>query len=296
MPNKKKNTSSNKRLNILKTYKIYIGGKFLRSESGRYDVVKDVDGNQVANVCRSSRKDFRDSVAAARKAINSWAGKSAFNRGQILYRMAEMLEGRREQFVYELIQQGSTAREAEKEVELSIDRLVYYAGWSDKYHQVFGSINPVASSHFNFSLPEPTGVVTIIAPENTSLIGLVSTIAPVIVGGNTCVALASHSKPLCSVTLAEVINSSDVPGGVVNIITGRRKELISHFSNHMDVNAIMYCGEDADEKKTIQINAALNVKRVIIPKITDWSKENAQDPYLIMDVQETKTTWHPVGI
>ena len=284
------------RLNVLKTYKIYIGGKFPRSESGRYDVVKDSDGKQLANFCRSSRKDFRDAVTVARKAVDGWAGKSAYNKGQILYRIAEMLEGRKDQFVTELIQQGSSTKAAEKEVDLSIDRLVYYAGWSDKYQQVFGSVNPVASSHFNFSVPENMGVVTVIAPEDTSLIGLVSVIAPVIVGGNTCVVLASHSKPLCSITFAEVLNSSDVPGGVVNILTGRRKELISHFSTHMDVNAVVYCGNDMEEKKTIQINAALNVKRIICPKIQDWTKPEAEDPYLIMNLQETKTTWHPVGI
>ncbi|MBL4654588.1 MAG: aldehyde dehydrogenase family protein [Bacteroidia bacterium] len=284
------------RLNVLKTYKIYIGGKFPRSESGRYDVVKDSDGKQLANFCRSSRKDFRDAVTVARKAVDGWAGKSAYNKGQILYRIAEMLEGRKDQFVTELIQQGSSTKAAEKEVDLSIDRLVYYAGWSDKYQQVFGSVNPVASSHFNFSVPENMGVVTVIAPEDTSLIGLVSVIAPVIVGGNTCVVLASHSKPLCSITFAEVLNSSDVPGGVVNILTGRRKELISHFSTHMDVNAVVYCGNAMEAKKTIQINAALNVKRIICPKIQDWTKPEAEDPYLIMNLQETKTTWHPVGI
>ncbi|PCH67475.1 MAG: aldehyde dehydrogenase [Bacteroidetes bacterium] len=284
------------RLNVLKTYKIYIGGKFPRSESGRYDVVKDSDGNQLANFCRSSRKDFRDAVTAARKAVTGWAGKSAYNKGQILYRIAEMLEGRKDQFVAELIQQGSSQKAAEKEVIIAIDRLVYYAGWSDKYQQVFGSVNPVASSHFNFSVPENMGVVTIIAPEDTSLIGLVSVIAPVIVGGNTCVVLASHSNPLCSITFAEVLNTSDVPGGVVNILTGRRKELISHFSTHMDVNAVVYCGDDMEEKKSIQINAALNVKRIICPKIQDWTKSEAEDPYLIMNLQETKTTWHPIGI
>lgn len=291
----KRKPQATKRLNVLKTYKIYIGGKFPRSESGRYDTMTCTDGTQV-NVCRSSRKDFRDAVVAARNAIGEWTKLSAYNRGQILYRMAEMLEGRKAQFTTELIQQGSSPKEAEKEVHVSIDRLIYYAGWADKYCQVFGSINPVASPHFNFSIPEYTGVVSVIAPEENSLIGLISAIAPVIVGGNTCIVLASFSKPLCAITFAEVINSSDVPGGVVNILTGIRKELISHFSSHMDVNAILYCGSDKDEIKTIKTNAALNIKRVIIPKIENWLNNQAEDPYLIMSAQEIKTTWHPVGI
>lgn len=291
----KNGSSKSKRLDVMKTYKLYVDGKFPRTESGRYYVLKDAEGKSVANVCRGSRKDFRDAVVAARKAQPAWAAKSAYNKGQILYRIAEMLEGRKAQFVAELILQGSTQMEAEQEVNLSIDRLLYYAGWSDKYIQVFSSVNPVESSHFNFSLPEPMGVISILSPENFGLIGLVSTIAPAIVGGNTVVILASKEKPLSAVTFGEVLNSSDVPAGVVNILTGFRSELLSHFSNHMDVNACVYCGNEEEEIKKIKINSSLNVKRAVINATNDWMKENFQGPYQIMDLQEIKTTWHPIG-
>src|SRR5882724_3828716 len=243
---------SKKRLEVLKTYKIYIGGQFPRTESGRYYVPENEAGKKLANVCLSSRKDFRDAVVAARGAVSGWSGRAAFNRGQILYRMAEMLEGRKAQFVEELTLQDSTKAKAEKEVALAIDRLIYYAGWCDKFQQLFSAVNPVASSHFNFSVPEPTGVVSIIAPQNDSLLGLVSVIAPVIAGGNTCVVLASETKPLCAVTFAEVLNSSDLPGGVVNILTGTIKELASWFVNHMDVNATIFCENDSDIQKMMQ--------------------------------------------
>jgi acyl-CoA reductase-like NAD-dependent aldehyde dehydrogenase len=284
------------RLDVLKTYKLYIDGKFPRTESGRYYVVKDADGKSLGNICRASRKDFRDAVVASRKAQAGWAAKTAYNKGQILYRIAEMLEGRKAQFISELMQQGSSQPDAEAEVNLSVDRLVYYAGWSDKYIQVFSSVNPVESSHFNFSLPEPTGVVTILSPEHYGLIGLVSTIAPAIVGGNTVILLASKEKPLAAVTFAEVLHSSDVPAGVVNILTGFRPELLSHFSNHMDVNACVCCGSDADEIKKVQVNSSLNVKRAVIYSEDNWMNEDAQNPYRIMDLQEIKTTWHPIGI
>jgi acyl-CoA reductase-like NAD-dependent aldehyde dehydrogenase len=281
------------RLNILKTYKIYIGGQFPRTESGRYYELKNKKGEVLANVCLSSRKDFRNAVVAARTAFGGWSGRSAFNRGQILYRIAEMLEGRKAQFVEELVLQGSSTKAAEAEVQQSIDRLVHYAGWCDKYQQLFGSVNPVASSHFNFSVPEPTGVVSIIAPEKSSLLGLVSVIAPVIAGGNTCVVLASESMPLCSVTFAEVLATSDLLGGVVNIITGNTKELHEHFSSHMDVNAIIYCRDSAEEIKKIGENASLNVKRNLNWN-KDWTKSENENPYLILDLQEIKTTWHPI--
>ena len=284
------------RLPVLKTYKIYIGGKFPRTESGRYYLLKDADGAALANVCLSSRKDFRDAVAAARAAQASWAGKSAYNRGQILYRIAEMLEGRAAQFIDELTSTGLAASAARIELEKSIDRTLYYAGWSDKYQQIFSSVNPVGSSHFNFSVLEPTGVVSILAPEETGLIGLVSTLAPTIVGGNTCVALASTGKPLPAVTLAEVLATSDLPGGVVNILTGERKELIEHFASHMDVNATIYCGRDAAELATVRTKAANNVKRAVGYDRDDWLSEAAQGPYFILDTQEVKTTWHPVGV
>jgi len=282
------------RIAVLKTYKIYIGGQFPRTESGRYYTPFNKAGKPLANMCLSSRKDFREAVVAARNAFGGWSARAAFNRGQILYRIAEMLEGRKAQFIDELLQQGSTKEQAENEVNISIDRLVYYAGWCDKYQQLFSAVNPVASSHFNFSTPEPTGVVSIIAPQQTSLLGLVSVIAPVIAGGNTCVVLASESKPLCAITFAEVINSSDVPGGVINILTGKVTELAKYFADHMDVNATIFCENDIDTKKLIQDKSALNVKRVFFYDDVKWNVADAENPYFILDTQEIKTTWHPI--
>ena len=284
----------NKRLEVLKTYKIYIGGKFPRTESGRYYIAENKKGDKLANVCLSSRKDFRDAVIAARTAFGDWGSRAAFNRGQVLYRIAEMLEGRKAQFIEELYRQDSTMEQAEKEVSRSIERLIYYAGWCDKFQQLFSTVNPVASPHFNFSAPEPTGVVSIIAPQNNSLIGLVSVIAPIIAGGNTCVVLASAGKPLCSVTFAEVLATSDVPGGVVNILTGKPGELLSWFSDHMDVNALVYCENDQESILKIQQKATLNLKRVLLWNNYNWKDESAQNPYLINDAQEIKTTWHPI--
>ncbi|MEX2364815.1 MAG: aldehyde dehydrogenase family protein [Balneolaceae bacterium] len=273
-----------------------MGGQFPRSESGHFYKVFDEDGNLLANACRCSRKDFRDAVKAARGAFSGWSSRSAYNRGQILYRIAEMMEDRRDQFMKELGPIGFKTSEAEADINASIDRLIYYAGWTDKYQQVFGSINPVASAHFNFSLLEPTGVVAALAPENSPLLGLVSIIAPIIAGGNTCVVLASQLYPLPSISLAEVLNSSDVPGGVVNILTGHREELVEHFSTHMDVNALAYTDKlPAEMKKLIDENASLNIKRIIKKPVSDWYSEEAQSPYMLTDFQEIKTTWHPVG-
>src|SRR5215510_15775770 len=287
-------TRSKGRLEVLKTYKIYIGGQFPRTESGRYYIPTNAAGNKLANVCLSSRTDFRDAVVAARGAFSGWSGRAAFNRGQILYRMAEMLEGRKAQFIEELIQQDSSKGKAEKEVNLAIDRLIYYAGWCDKYQQLFSAVNPVASSHFNFSVPEATGVVSIIAPQGDSLLGLVSVIAPVISGGNTCVVLASESKPLCAVTFAEVLNSSDLPGGVVNILTGKPSELSGWFADHMDVNAAIYCEKDAAVQKMFREKSAQNLKRISFYDKINWYNAEGQSPYFILDTQEIKTTWHPV--
>lgn len=281
-------------MEVLKTYKIYIGGQFPRTESGRYYTPTDKTGKVLANVCLSSRKDFREAVVAARGAFGGWSARAAFNRGQILYRIAEMLEGRKAQFIDELIQQDATKAQAENEVHTAIDRIIYYAGWCDKFQQVFSSVNPVASSHFNFSNPEPTGVVSIIAPQNTSLLGLVSVIAPVIAGGNTCIVLASETKPLCAVTFAEVLNSSDVSGGVVNILTGKSSELAKYFADHMDVNAMVYCATDVETIKMIQDRSALNVKRILLWNKINWNTDEAENPYLIIDAQEIKTTWHPI--
>ena len=278
------------RLTVNKTYKIYIGGAFPRTESGRFYPVTLKDGF-ITNICLSSRKDLRNGVVAARNAFEGWSARAAFNRSQVLYRIAEMLEGRKAQFIEELMTVGATKAAAQKEVEESIDRCVYFAGWCDKYTQVFGSINPVASSHFNFSVQEPTGVVTIIAPESPSLLGLACCIMPVIGGGNTCVVLASENSPHVAIAFAEVLNSSDVPPGVVNILTGKEDELAEHFSSHMDVNATIYCRKNHIRK--IKENGALNVKRVM-----DWSEKNwfvdGEDPYLLLAAQEVKTTWHPI--
>ena len=282
------------RIPVAKTYKIYIDGKFPRTESGRYYALEDKKGKVIANVCRGSRKDFRNAMVAARGAQPAWAGASAYLRGQILYRIAEMLEGRREQFVAELVVQGNTKRSAEREVDDSVDRLIYIAGWADKYQQVFSAVNPVSSSHFNFSVLEPTGVVAIMAPEDSGLLGLVSNIATTIVGGNTAVVLASESQPLSAVSFAEVLHASDVPGGVVNILTGFRDELTEHFASHMDVNAIIYCDGGKKTAKTVQELAAENIKRVIPRQGVDWRTSGA-DPYLIRETQEIKTTWHPIG-
>ncbi len=283
------------RIPVAKTYKIYIGGKFPRTESGRYFPLEDRKGAVIANMCRGSRKDFRNAVVAARGAQAGWAKASAYLRGQILYRIAEMLEGRRDQFIGELKLQGATQRAAEQEVDLSIDRLIYFAGWADKYQQVFSAVNPVSSAHFNFSVLEPTGVVSILAPDDSSLLGLVSNIAPAIAGGNSCVVLASESKPLCAVSFAEVLHASDVPGGVVNILTGFRAELVEQFASHMDVNAIVYCDGGKKVATSVQELAAENVKRVVQRTRVDWTKDDAQHPYLIRDTQEVKTTWHPIG-
>lgn len=281
------------RLEILKTYKIYIGGSFPRTESGRYYTPLNSKGKALGNICLSSRKDVRNAVVAARKAVGGWSERAAFNRGQILYRIAEMLEGRKNQFIEELKLQGSTDNQAKKEVDASIDRIVYYAGWCDKIAQVAGGINPVASSHFNFSVHQPMGVVGIAAPETSSLIGLVSAVLPVIASGNTCVVLAPEKLPLCAVTFAEVLHSSDVPGGVVNILTGTIDEILKPLSQHMDVNAIVYALENQSKRTEVRENAVSSMKRVIEMN-ENWMEENAQNLYYITDCMELKTTWHPI--
>ena len=278
------------RLDVRKTYKIYIDGKFPRTESGRIYPLKDPAGNIIANICRGSRKDLRESIVSNRKAQSGWSSKSAYNKGQILYRIAETLESRKAQFVDILCKQGDITTNARKEVDTAIDALVYYAGWCDKYIQVFSSVNPVESSHFNFSYPEPMGVVTVMAPQKQGLLGIVNLIAPMIIGGNVCTVFASEKYPMTAVDFAEVLNASDVPGGVVNIITGLQKEFIGHASSHMDVNAILFSDLDQAQRKDIQENASLNVKRVL-----DFSKEDMLSPYRILAAQEIKTTWHPVG-
>ncbi|HCI58470.1 MAG: aldehyde dehydrogenase family protein [Bacteroidetes bacterium] len=279
------------RLAVQKTYKLYIDGKFPRTESGRYYKLNDKNGKVIANICRASRKDFREAVVVARKAQGEWQKKSAFNRSQILYRIAETLETRRQQFVSTLGLQGVSDAAAQKEVSAAVDMLVYYAGWCDKYQQVFSCVNPVESSHFNFSFPEPTGVVSAIASQQLGLLNLVSLMAPALAGGNSIIILAAEKFPLTAIDFAEVLNASDVPGGVVNILTGFSNELHTHFSSHMDVNAIVYADNNSAALKTIQTNAASNVKRVVV--VQHVAEES---PYRIMELQEVKTTWHPVGI
>jgi acyl-CoA reductase-like NAD-dependent aldehyde dehydrogenase len=280
------------RVEILKTYKIYIGGAFPRTESGRYYTPVNKIGEGIGNMCLSSRKDVRNAVVAARKAFGSWSERSAFNRGQIIYRIAEMLEGRKEQFISELQKQGSTKAEAEKEVILAIDRIVYYAGWCDKYNQVLSAVNPVSSSHFNFTTCESMGIVGVLAPQTTSLIGLVSLLIPAICSGNTAVLIASEKLPLCAITFAEVLNSSDVPGGVVNILTGKTEELLPVLAAHMDVNALISESLGILEIETAKA-AVDNLKRKFTYN-ADWSSEKSQGIYYISDCLELKTTWHPI--
>lgn len=275
-------------MEILKTYKIYIGGAFPRTESGRYYPIVDASGSTIANACLSSRKDVRNAVVAARKAFGGWSEKTAFNRGQILYRMAEMLEGRKLQFLEELTKQGSSKEAAAQEVQESIDCLVYYAGWADKYQQIASSVNPVSSSHFNFSALEPMGVIGMIAAQETSLIGLVKLLAPAICGGNTVVLAASEALPLCAVTFAEVIHSSDVPGGVINILTGKVSELALAMAAHMDVNALV--SESLGElDKPLALACVDNLKRHIV-----YQQGTTQGLPNITALQEVKTTWHPI--
>jgi acyl-CoA reductase-like NAD-dependent aldehyde dehydrogenase len=280
-------------MNILKTYKIYIGGQFPRTESGRYYLVKDTNGNPIANVCQSSKKDIRNAVQVARKAFGSWSERSAFNRGQILYRIAEMLDGRKAQFIEELTQQGQGLESAKKEIEMCIDRIVYYAGWCDKYQQILSSVNPVNSSHFNFSVAEPTGVVGILAAQHTGLIGLVSQLMPVIAGGNSAVLIASEPLPFCAITFAEVLETSDVPAGVVNILTGSAEEMLPTLAEHMDVNAIFLSNVHAEMEKNTQLSAIDNLKRVIV-KNDEWTQDSTQGISFISSFQEIKTTWHPI--
>lgn len=283
------------RIEVKKTFKLYINGSFPRSESGRYVKLKDGNGELIANVCRGSKKDFRDAVVAARKAQAGWSARSAYNTGQILYRIAETLEGRKAQFIETLRLQGMSATKAEYEVHESIDTFVYYAGWSDKYRQVYSSVNPVESSHFNFSFPEPTGVVSLFAPAGAGLLAMTALLAPAITGGNTVILFPGEKYPLAAIELAEVLHASDLPAGVVNIITGLAKELLSSFSNHMDVNAVVYAGDDNEQLKITGTNAALNVKRVVHYSEKELTGEGFRNPYRILDLQEIKTTWHPVG-
>jgi acyl-CoA reductase-like NAD-dependent aldehyde dehydrogenase len=285
------------RVEILKTYKLYIGGAFPRSESGRTYEVTDADGTFLANAALASRKDARDAVVAARGAFAKWSSATAYNRGQILYRIAEMLEGRRAQFVDEVRDADDLKKgAAEKVVDAAIDRWVWYAGWSDKLAQVHGSSNPVAGPFFDFSVPEPTGVVAVIASQKSSLLGLVSVVAPVIVSGNTCVVVAAEHGPLPAISLTEVLATSDLPAGVVNMLTGRAEELAPWLAAHMDVNAIDLCGVPAESVADLERAAAENLKRVVRPqrREPDWFRDPGLDRMLAF--LETKTVWHPIGV
>jgi acyl-CoA reductase-like NAD-dependent aldehyde dehydrogenase len=280
-------------MNILKTYKIYIGGQFPRTESGRTYVVNDAAGNPIANVCQSSKKDIRNAVQAARKAFGPWSERSAFNRGQILYRIAEMLDGRKAQFMEELTQQGQTIERAQIEIEACVDRIVYYAGWCDKFQQILSSVNPVNSSHFNFSVAEPTGVVGILADEHTGLLGFVSQLMPVIAGGNSVVFIAAEKFPLCAITFAEVLATADLPAGVVNILTGSANEMLPTLADHMDVNSLFLSNASNEIVKSTQLSAVDNLKRVVV-RNDNWLQEDAQGISFISSFQEIKTTWHPI--
>jgi len=280
------------RLITPKTYKIYIGGKFVRSESGKYYKLSTGDSEQI-NICRSSPKDIKNAVQQARNAFGNWSGRSGYNRGQILYRIAETMEGRSSQFIRTLKLQGCTTIKAEQEVERSIDNIIYYAGWCDKYQQIYSTVNPVEGPYFNYSIPEPTGVVGIIPPLEYGLSALTGIIAPVILGGNTMIAVASEKYPLTAIELAEVLNSSDVPSGVVNIMTGYNNELIKTISTHLDVNAMVFADIDQQKISSIKKNASSNIKRISVWNHVNWNNDSVRSPYKVMDLQEVKTVWQP---
>ena len=287
------------RIDVRKTYKLYIGGAFPRSESGHSYVVNDTKGTFVANAALASRKDARDAVTAARKAFPGWSGRTAYNRAQILYRVAEIMEDRRPQFVQAVVQsEGLSASKAERVVDEAIDRLVWYAGWADKITQVVGGANPVAGPFFNLSTPEPTGVVAVLAPQESSLLGLVSVVAPAIVTGNTVVVVSSYERPLPAVTFSEVLATSDVPGGVVNILTGSAATIGPWLASHMDVNAIDLTGIAGDTALAadLEVAAADNLKRVRRAPAAepDWTQDPGTDAMTAF--LETKTVWHPIGV
>jgi acyl-CoA reductase-like NAD-dependent aldehyde dehydrogenase len=287
------------RVNVRKTYKLYIGGKFVRSESGRSLTATSQRGQRLDNYSWGSRKDLRDAVRAARKAQAGWANATAYLKGQILYRAAEMLEGGADKLVMELRRSTQcTAAVGRREVGATIDRFVYFAGWTDKYQQVFATVNPVATSHFNFSTPEPMGVVGVLAPDGPSLLGLVGAVLPVILSGNTTIVLASERHPLPALTLAEILATSDLPGGVINLLAGKRAELVSPLANHMDINAVVDATGDAPTREALRAGTAVNLKRYADRSRTPaaWLGAAAEEPYAILDTVELKTAWHPIGL
>lgn len=287
------------RLPVQKTYKLFVGGKFVRGENGRVFPALNRQHKVMANVCRASKKDFRDAVVAARKAFGGWSKSSAYLRGQILYRAAEMLETRRSELQSEVARSNGASRSTSaSEVGLAIDRLVHYAGWTDKFSQVFGAVNPVASSHFNFTTPEPTGVVVILCPDDPALLPLVSLVAPVIASGNAAIVLPSTTQPLPALTFSEIIATSDLPAGVVNVLAGDRAELSPHFATHMDVNAIVDGSGDKKNGLELARGGELNVKRYTRRDLrpNEWRGPVAENPYWILDTVEMKTAWHPIGL
>jgi acyl-CoA reductase-like NAD-dependent aldehyde dehydrogenase len=289
-------SADSRRLDVRKTYKLFVGGAFPRSESGRTYVVEDTKGRFAANAALASRKDARDAVVAARKAFPGWSGRTAYNRGQVVYRVAEMLEGRRAQLADEVQRfEGLSSRRADEVVSATVDRLVWYAGWADKVAQLVGSSNPVAGPFFDFTVAEPTGVVAVVAPRESSLLGLVGVVAPVVVTGNTVVVLASQDRPVPAVTFAEVLATSDVPAGVVNVLTGKVAEVAPWLASHMDVNALDLAGVDEPGLATeLEVAAADNLKRVLRPREETW--DDVPDVSRMVWALETKTVWHPIGI
>ena len=287
------------RLDVRKTYKLYVGGQFVRSESGRCLPARSPRGAPLDNYCWASRKDFRDAVVAARGAFEGWAKRTAYLRGQILYRAAEMLEKRASELAAEIGRStGQRPAKAGAEVALAIDRLVHFAGWTDKYAQVFGTVNPVATPHFNFTTPEPAGVVVVLAPDEPALAPLVSVIAPVVLSGNTCVVLVSERHPLPALTFGEILATSDLPAGVVNLLAGKRAELAPHFASHLDVNGIIDGSGLPELGALLQAGMGKNLKRYAARSLTaaEWFTPKAEDPYWILDTVEFKTAWHPVGV
>ncbi len=290
------------RLEVPKMYKLFIGGKFTRTESERYTAVTNPKtGDKLCNISRASRKDVRNAVVAARIGHNSWAEKTGYEKGQIMYRLAEMLEGRKEQFINEImLSSGVSKQQAAREVMKAVDRIIWYAGFADKWSQLVGTVNPVQNGYFNFSIPEPTGVVGMLLPNEPSFLGLVSRLCPVIVSGNSCVILASETSPLPVLSFSEVIATSDFPAGVINILTGNKKELIPHLAGHMDVNAFDYADFNISYKKDVQAACANNVKRFVYSahkKINDYYDDNKNESiYQIQNFVEIKTVWHTMGM